>query len=152
MASLHLQTPSTFNFCTPDEWPRWKEPFEQFYLASGLSGEAEENQVSTLLYCMGEDADDTLTSTNIITDEYQQYQTIIVKLDGFFQVQRNVIFERARFNHCIQKEGESVEQFITSLYNLVETCNLKDKMIWDRIIVLGFGTRLYLNGSKRWQT
>ena len=138
MASLRLQPPSAFNFRTPDEWPRWKKRFEQFRLASGLSVEAEEKQVSTLLYCMGEDADDTLTSTHITADERKQYQAVIAKLDGFFQVRRNVIFERARFNRRVQKEGESVEQFITSLYNLVETCDfgdLKNEMIRDRIVV-----------------
>ena len=138
MASLCLQPPSAFNFRTPDKWSRWKKRFEQFRLASGLSVKAEEKQVSTLLYCMGEDADDTLASTHITTDKRKQYQAVIAKLDGFFQVRRNVIFERARFNCHIQKEGESVEQLITSLYNLVETCNfgdLKNKMIRDRIVV-----------------
>ena len=126
MASLRLQPPSAFNFRTPDEWPRWKKRFEQFRLASGLSDEGQEKQVSTLLYCMGEDADDTLTSTNITAAERKQYQSVIEKLDGFIQVRRNVIFERARFNRRVQKEGESVEQFITSLYNLVDTCDYGD--------------------------
>ena len=138
MASLRLQPPSAFSFRTPDEWPRWKKHFEQFRLASGLSGEGQEKQVSTLLYCMGEDADDTLTSTNITAAERKQYQSVIEKLDEFFQVRRNVIFERARFNRRVQKEGESVEQFITSLYSLVDTCDygdLKDEMIRDRIVV-----------------
>ena len=61
-----------------------------------------------------------------------------MKLDRFFQVRRNVIFERVRFNCRVQKEGESVEQFITSLYNLMETCafgDLKEEMIYDRIVV-----------------
>ena len=87
---------------------------------------------------MGEDANDILTSTNIITEERKWYQSVIVKLDGFFQVWRNVIFEWVRFNHCVQKKGESVVQFITNLYNLVETFNygdLKDKMIRDRIVI-----------------
>ena len=154
MASLRLEPLSAFNFRTPDEWPCWKKQFEQVCLVSGLSGDAEEKHVSTLLYCMGEDADDTLTSTNSTADKHKQYQTIITKLDGFFQVWWNVIFEWARFNCCVQKEWESVEQFITSLYNLVETCDygdLKDKMIRTELL-LGFGTRLYLNASKRLQT
>ena len=86
MASLRLQLPSAFNFRTPDEWPRWKKRFEQFRLASGLSVEAEEKQVSTLLYCMGEVADDTLTSTHITANERKEYASVIAKLDGFFQV------------------------------------------------------------------
>ena len=68
MASLRLQPPPQFDFKNPDEWPRWIRRFEQFRLASGLSAESDDRQISTLLYCMGEDAEDTLISTNI-TDE-----------------------------------------------------------------------------------
>ena len=49
-----------------------------------------------------------------------------------------MIFEWAKFNWRVQKEGEWVEQFITSLYNLVETYDfgdLKNEMIRDRIFV-----------------
>ena len=63
---------------------------------------------------------------------------MITNLDGFFQVRRNVISERARFNRHVQKERDSVEQFITSLYNLVETCafgDIKEEMIHGRIVV-----------------
>ena len=84
MASLRLQPPSAFNFRTPDEWPCWKKHFEQFRLASGLSVEAEEKQVSTLLYCMGEDVDDTLTATHITADKRKEYASVIAKLARFF--------------------------------------------------------------------
>ena len=57
---------------------------------------------------------------------------------NYFNVQRNTIFERARFNLRKHEEGESVDQFITSLYTLAEHCDygeLKDKLIRDRIVV-----------------
>ena len=63
-----LQPPQPFRFDTPDEWPKWRHRFEQFRMATGLSKEDEERQVSTLLYCLGEEADDVLTSTNISTE------------------------------------------------------------------------------------
>lgn len=138
MASLCLQPPAPFDFRTPDEWPRWKRRFEQFRLASGLSTDDSEKQVSTLLYCMGEDAEDTLISTNVTADERKDYSAVLGKFDSFFKVRRNIIFERTKFNRRIQKEHESTEQFITSLYSLAETCdygNLKEEMIRDCITV-----------------
>ena len=65
MASLRLQPSDPFNFRNPDEWLKWKRRFEQFRSASGLESEGEQRQVSMLLYCLGEEADDVLTSTNI---------------------------------------------------------------------------------------
>ena len=75
--------PPAFNFRTPDKWSRWKKRFEQLRLASGLSEEAREKLVSTLLYCMEENADNTLTSINIKEDVRKEYQTVIEKFNGF---------------------------------------------------------------------
>ena len=88
MASVRLQPPSSFDFKTPDEWPRWKRRFEQFRLASGLSAEDDDRQVSTLLYCMGEDAEDTLTSTNISAADQKKYDAVIGQFNRFFKVRR----------------------------------------------------------------
>ena len=52
--------------------------------------------------------------------------------------ERNIIFERAQFYLRCQGEGESIEQFITSLYSLAELCEfgaLKDELIRDRIVI-----------------
>ena len=138
MASLGLQPPDPFNFRNPDEWPKWKRRFEQFRSASGLESKGEQRQVSTLLYCLGEEADDVLTSTNISEENRKKYGEVMAKFDGLFKVRRNVILERARFNRRCQREGESAEQYITALYSLVETCeygNLRDEMLRDRIVV-----------------
>ena len=120
--NVSLQPPPPFNFSSPDECPKWRRHFEQFRVASGLCKEDEERQVSTLLYCLGDDADDVLTSTNISGDNRKKYAEVLEKFDGHFKVQKNVIFERARFNARVQAEGESIEQYITSLYNLIEHC------------------------------
>ena len=138
MASLRLEPPPSFPFSRPDEWPTWKRRFEQFQLASGLSTEGDICQISTLLYCMGEEAEDTLISANTTEEDRKKYTSVIAKLDTFFKVRKNVIFEHARFNGRIQQEGESVEHFITSLYNLAENCEygeMKGEMIRDRIVV-----------------
>ncbi len=37
------------------------------------------------------------------------------KLDGFFKVRHNVIFERARFNMRNQLPGEAAEKYIAEL-------------------------------------
>ena len=138
MASLRLDPPRAFNFKYPDEWPRWKRRFEQFKLASGLASESEERQVSTLLYCMGEAAEDTLSSTNISSEDRKKYESVMAKFDTFFNVRKNVIFERARFNCRRQGPNESIEQFITRqmltaswcepeyMHQFVRTCLLTD--------------------------
>ena len=54
--------------------------------------------------------------------------------DAHFDKWKNIIYKRAKFNMRWQEEGESVDDFITSLYGLVEHYDygvLQDKMIHD---------------------
>ena len=138
MATIQLQPPPPFNFKTPDDWPRWRRRFGQFRVASGLGEQSAAKQISTLLYCLGEEAESVLTSTNATQEERQVYSAVMGKFDAFFQVRRNVIFERARFNRRNQNPGETAEQYIMALYTLAANCNYGDmeaEMIRDRLVV-----------------
>ena len=84
MANVHFQLPESFNFRKPDEWPRWRKRFKQFRIASGLAEEAEEHQVYTLLYCLGDDAEDVLCSTNISKEDRKKYGKVLENFNQFF--------------------------------------------------------------------
>ena len=139
MAQLHLSPPEPFNFRIPEEWPKWKRRFEQFRIASGLAQEDEKWQVSTLLYCFGEESQAILDSTGVPSVEAMTtYDGVIETFESFFKVRKNVIFERARFNRCNQAPGETSEQYIMELYKLAEDCEygaMKEEMICDRLVV-----------------
>ena len=120
----------------PDEWSRWKLRFELFRVASGLAEEGDGRQVSTLLYYLGKQAEDFMTSAGIQSEDRKVYRNVLDTLDKFFC--KNVIFERARFNLRSQLEGESAEECIMALYSLVEDCDYKEwkeEMIRDRLMV-----------------
>jgi len=91
MTEIRLQPPGPFNFKVPDDWPRWLRRFEQFLVASGLKEASASKQVNTLLYCLGEEAESVLNSTNITEDERKTYDSVLAKFDSFFQIRRNVI-------------------------------------------------------------
>ena len=139
MAQIRLATPAPFDFRNPSDWQRWKRHFQQFREASGLQGESQSKQVNTLLYCMGEEAGAVLASTNATEDDRKTYATVLAKFDTFFQVRKNMIYERARFNRRNQQSGETAEEYIMALYELVESCDygddIKEEMIRDRLIV-----------------
>ena len=58
----------------------------------------------------------------------KKYDAVVGKFDAYFEVRRNTIFERARFNRRSQREGESAEQYITELYELIEFCEYGDRV------------------------
>ena len=139
MAAIKLEAPGPFDFKKPEQWTRWKRRFEQYRIASGLNKEDEPRQVCVLLYCMGQDAEDVLTSTKVTADDRKEYKKVMDKLEEFFKVRRNVIFERARFNRRDQLPGETAEAYITALYSMIDACEyderFKDEMLRDRLVV-----------------
>lgn len=51
-----------------------------------MSEEGSTKQVSTLLYCLGEEAEEVLLYTNITPEEKRSYKMVIAKFDSFFKV------------------------------------------------------------------
>jgi len=120
------------------EWSKWIRCFEQFRIASGIDKQSEEAQVNTLIYSMGDQADDLLRSFGLSADDSKKYKVDKDKFESHFVKKRNVIFERTSFNQCKQNEGEPVDAFITTLYELAEYCSYRDlheEMIRDRLVV-----------------
>ena len=87
---------------------------------------------------MEDQADDIFLSFQLSDKDQKKYDVVLGKFQGHFVKWRNVIYKRMKFNQRIQREGESVESFITDLYALSETCNyggLTSEMIRDRNVV-----------------
>lgn len=88
MVNICLEPLEPFNFSKPDNWPKWKRHFQQYLTVSGLAKEEEPQQVSTRFYCLGDRADDVLTSINIMPEDQE---SMMAKFDKFFKVRRKVI-------------------------------------------------------------
>ena len=100
---------------------------------------------------MADEANDMLQSFNLTEVNRKKCGPVKAKFEGRFLIKRNVIFERAKFNMNVQKEGEPVDNFITDLYSLTEHCNfgtLHDELIRDRIVV-GIGDKALSENSKQ---
>lgn len=137
-ATFTIQPPEPFDFSKPLQWEKWIRRFERFRLASNLHLSSEANQVNTLIYCMGDEADDILRGQALSDAERHQYQAVRDILDSYFVPRKNIIYERARFNQRVQQADENVDSFVTALYALAEHCNygaLRDELIRDRLVV-----------------
>ena len=64
--------------------------------------------------------------------------TITSKKNSITIANKNVIYERAKFNQRVQGEDESMENVITDIYSLAEFNeygSVRDGMIRDRLVV-----------------
>ena len=66
--SYQVPPPEKFNF-KPEEWSLWIKRFERFRKATGLDRKDGESQVNTLIYSMGEEADDIVMSFGLTAEE-----------------------------------------------------------------------------------
>ena len=118
-----FEQPTEFDFCSPNKWKDWKNRFLRFRLASKLTKESDEVQVSSLIYAMGMEAKNILKSFNLSAFDSKVFDTVIGKFDDHFIPKRNIIHERAKFNQRKQNNGESAEQFIRSLREISHNCD-----------------------------
>lgn len=70
MASLCLEPPASFQFSHPVEWPY---TIEEVFLTISTSlrpfSREDVQQISALIYCMGDEAEDMLAFINISEDD-----------------------------------------------------------------------------------
>ena len=135
MAKFHA--PEALDFSKPDEWPEWKGRFHRYRIATKLNKEENEIQVSALVYSMGRQAESIFNCFGLNAADQKDFDKVLQKFDAHFTPARNTIHERAMFHQRCQKQGESVEQFVRSLYEMSENCDFtnKDEQIRDRIVV-----------------
>lgn len=129
--------PDPMDFSRPNEWPEWKQ-FTRYRIASKLNQDSGEVQVAALVYSMGKEAENIFKSFGLTAEDEKNYDTVLEKFEGHFVPKTNTIHERAKFHQRKQNNGESVETFIRSLYELSEKCAYEDKrneQIRDKLVI-----------------
>ncbi|UYV62131.1 hypothetical protein LAZ67_1007944 [Cordylochernes scorpioides] len=134
-----IQPPETFDFSTPNEWPKWRKRFERYLVVSGMKKKEEADKIDLFMYLMGDRADDIFRTFKFEKqEEATKIDSVLKAFDSHFCVRKNIIYERAKFNSRIQEDREPVDEFITSLYKLADSCEfegLHEQLIRDRIVV-----------------
>ncbi|UYV69327.1 K02A2.6-like, partial [Cordylochernes scorpioides] len=134
-----IQPPETFDFSTPNEWPKWRKRFERYLVVSGMKKKVEADKIDLFMYLMGDRADDIFRTFKFEKEEEAtKIDSVLKAFDSHFCVRKNIIYERAKFNSRIQEDREPVDEFITSLYKLADSCEfegLHEQLIRDRIVV-----------------
>ena len=136
MASAQIPLPEKLDSKNPEEWKRWIERFECYRIAAELDEKDDKVQINTLVYAMGEDANEILRSFQL-GEADQTYDAVKARFATHFVGRTDVIFILDLTSE-FKKTKESVIDFIESLYQLAETCQfgaLKDELIRDRIVV-----------------
>lgn len=134
---MSFKAPEEFDFSNPSGWPAWRDRWQRFRLASKIHKEAQDVQVSALIYSMGPTAEHLLSSFGLSDEDKKKLDPVMEELNQYFQPKTNIIAERHAFETRNQKQGESNESFIRSLLTLAQKCDFGDsrgERIRDRLI------------------
>ena len=82
MGTFTVAPPEKFSF-KPNGWPKWLQRWERFRIASELGKTLEDTQIATLIYSMGEDADEIFSTLPLTEEERRVYDTVKAKFDNY---------------------------------------------------------------------
>ena len=121
-------------------WRRWKQHFEVFSLASGLSEKGEKVQVAPLLHIAGPDA---LEVYNTFTwedeNDKNKANKTLEKFEAYCIPRKKVTWQRHLFNTRNQSSDKSFDQYLTDLKTKAQSCefnDLKDSLIRESFVEL----------------
>ena len=121
-----------------DACKKWKQRFEVFSQAFGLSKKEEKVQTTMLLHVAGPEALDVYnTFTWQAKGDDKKVSKILEKLEAYCISCKNVTWQRHLFNTRNQLMGKSFDQYLTDLKTKAKSCkfhDLKDGLIRDRIV------------------
>ncbi|XP_063547273.1 uncharacterized protein K02A2.6-like [Cydia strobilella] len=120
-----------------EAWRKWKKQFMVFLKASGVSKESADVQAGLLVNLIGSAGYEVYTALSLTDTESENITTVLKKFDDHFGTKPNITVARYKFFVRNQEEGESIDQWVTALRVLTQTCKfgkLTDELIRDRIV------------------
>ena len=95
------------------EWNTYKEEFDLFISASGITNDAQ--KLSLLLHLGGKQLREVYSTVKGDDDNFETAKT---KLTTYFQPKKNTTYERFKFKGVKQEKGESNLRYITRLKSI----------------------------------
>lgn len=121
-----------------DAWKRWRQQFLLFVKAAGVDKEPSSVQASLLVNLIGTEGFDVYQTFTFEKDaDRDDVKILLNKFDDYFGSKVNITLLRYKFFTRNQEEGETIQQYVTSLRLLSKNCkfgNLEDDLIKDRIV------------------
>ena len=150
-ASVSLKPPAldpSDRFSLAKTWRMWKQRWNVYAAVSGLLKMPEEYQVGMLISAA---LDQTLIVINALpyatSSDRQKLSKVIQLLEEFCLAGENILFERHNFYKRKQGEDEPIENFITAVRTLAQTCDFTQdgKTSWIKWSVTDYSMTTSVN-------
>uniref|UniRef100_A0A3Q1HVJ7 C2H2-type domain-containing protein n=1 Tax=Anabas testudineus TaxID=64144 RepID=A0A3Q1HVJ7_ANATE len=115
-------------------WHKWLKAFEHYIEVLGQDKLVDSTKCALLQNCLGPEGQHIFTS--LIHSE-TTYSAAISVLTGYFSSDYTSQMYRLKFHQRAQMPGETIDQFVSALEELLSPCNygdLQEKLILDQLI------------------
>ena len=121
------------------DFTAWKSQWESYMSLSGLSGESAEKKVQALTLCFSRETLSIVQNLGLSDSEKKDTAAIISAIKKYIDGHINESVERRNFRRRTQQQGETFDDYLLVLRELVKTCNFcssecTDKNIRDQLI------------------
>ena len=105
------------------DFQAWQAQWESYASLSGLSEESNDKQVKALTLCFSRETLTIVQNLGLNEEERTKVSSVISAIKRYVEGHINESVERRNFRRRSQKSGESFDDFLVSLRELVKTCN-----------------------------
>lgn len=121
-----------------EAWAEWKSAYLLYEEACEYSNKPPATRRALLLHVIGPEARNTVKTFNFASSTQETVDAIFAKFDERYSLYQNTTQAAALFNVMIQKEGQSIDDFVAQLKLQAQKCDFGqqcDRLVGDRIIV-----------------
>ena len=117
-------------------WRNFKQHVE-FMFSGPLKSKSEEEKCSYLMIWVGDKGRQIYTTWQLSDDDRKTLAVYYEKFEQYVKPRTNLVYNRYKFQSRIQKETETLDQFVTDLKLLVKDCDYRDSdvIVRDRIVI-----------------
>jgi hypothetical protein len=117
----------------PIAWPRWLMMFEDWVLATGfpLTATFAPRKAALLRSSLGVEGSRIYYSMSVEANE--EYATVVDRMARHFGNPSSIIFNRTQFTRYLQRPGDTVVQFLSTLRELAQKCEFLPAQFDERV-------------------
>ena len=121
------------------DFEAWRTQWKSYISLSGLVDESAARQVEALTLCFSRETLTIVDNLGLTTDQRKSIEDIITAIKQYIDGHINESVERRNFRRRVQQQGETFDDFLVALRELVKTCNFCsneciEKNIRDQVI------------------
>lgn len=120
---MAAKPPSPFDFSNPSGWTEWLRRYSRYHNVTKMSKEDDSMQIDSLLYTMGEAAEDIFLQLSLTGENRKKYAEVVKAFDGYFTPKTNKAHHIVQFNGRTQSANETNEEYIRILHSLAQKCD-----------------------------